>query len=88
MQGGHHHICMNNGAKLGVAPVARAPPLFLPRPELNYLHICAPHFCPAPNLFSTCNTAFEPRLAPLCMNYVLVPPCQIHSCIYYSHFQD
>ena len=22
-----------NGAKLGVAPVARAPPLFLPRPE-------------------------------------------------------
>ena len=30
---------MNNGAKLGVAPVARAPPLFLPRPELKYIYV-------------------------------------------------
>ena len=28
-----------NGAKLGVAPVARAPPLFLPRPELKYIYV-------------------------------------------------
>ena len=34
-----------NGAKLGVAAVARATPLFLPRPEfmyINMLHISAP----------------------------------------------
>ena len=28
-----------NGAKLGVAPVARAPPLFLPRPEIKYIYV-------------------------------------------------
>ena len=28
-----------NGAKLGVAPVAHAPPLFLPRPELKYMYV-------------------------------------------------
>ena len=28
-----------NGAKLGVAPVAHAPPLFLPRPELKYIYV-------------------------------------------------
>ena len=32
------------------------------------LHICAPYFCPTPNLFSTCNTSFKPRLAPFCIN--------------------
>ena len=30
---------MPNGAKLGVEPVARAPPLFLPRPELKYIYV-------------------------------------------------
>ena len=30
---------MSNGAKQGVAPVARAPPLFLPRPELKYIYV-------------------------------------------------
>ena len=36
---------MGNGAKLGVAAVARATPLFLPRPEIMYidmLQISAP----------------------------------------------
>ena len=30
---------MSNGAKQGVAPVACAPPLFLPRPELKYIYV-------------------------------------------------
>ena len=30
---------MINGAKLDVAPVARAPPLFLPCPELKYIYV-------------------------------------------------
>ena len=30
---------MINGAKLDVAPVARATPLFLPRPELKYIDL-------------------------------------------------
>ena len=30
---------INNGTKLGVAPVAHAPPLFLPRPELKYIYV-------------------------------------------------
>ena len=33
------HTYIFNGAKLGVAPVARAPPLFLPRPELKYIYV-------------------------------------------------
>ena len=36
-------------------------------PPRNYIHKCATLFCPAPNLFTTCNTAFMPRLAPLAM---------------------
>ena len=36
-------------------------------PPWNYIHICAPFVCPAPNLFCTCNTAFKSRLAPLDM---------------------
>ena len=57
---------MINGAKLGVAGVACATPLFLPRPEIMYKH--ASHFCPAPNLFSMCTTGFNPRLAPLAID--------------------
>ena len=37
-------------------------------PPRNYIHKCAALFCPAPNLFTTCNTAFMPRLAPLHMH--------------------
>ena len=47
-----------------IAPVAHAPPLFLPYPEIiniNMLHFV----CPAPDLFSTCTTTFKPRLVPL-----------------------
>ena len=36
---------ITNGAKLGVATVARAPPDFLPCPKIiyiNMLHLCAP----------------------------------------------
>ena len=38
-------MAIDNGAKLGVAGVACATPLFLPRPEIMYKH--ASHFCPA-----------------------------------------
>ena len=34
-------------------------------PPRNYIHKGGTLFCPAPNLFTTCNTAFKPRLAPL-----------------------
>ena len=34
-----HGTVLLNGAKLGVAPVARAPPLFLPCPELKYIYV-------------------------------------------------
>ena len=37
-------------------------------PPRNYIHKCATLFCPAPNLFTTCNTAFMPQLAPLIIN--------------------
>ena len=57
---------MCNGAKLGFAPVARAPPLFPPRPKIVYINVL--HFvCPTPNLFSKCTTTFKPQLAPLSM---------------------
>ena len=36
-------------------------------PPRNYIHKCAPFICPAPNLFSKCNTTFKPRLVPLGM---------------------
>ena len=36
-----------------------------PAPPRNYVYKHAPHFCPAPNLFSMCTTGFKPRLAPL-----------------------
>ena len=39
-------------------------------PPRNYIHKCATLFCPAPNLFTTCNTAFMPRLAPLFINII------------------
>ena len=38
-----------NGAKLGVAPVAHAPPLFLPRPELKYIYV--PHTSAPPRTY-------------------------------------
>ena len=40
--------CICNGAKLAVAAVARAPPLFLPRPEFIYIN--APLFLIRPKL--------------------------------------
>ena len=39
-------ILMSNGAKLAVAPVARATPLFLPRPEIIYIYVL--HFSAPP----------------------------------------
>ena len=36
-----------------------------PAPPRIYVYKHAPHFCPAPNLFSMCTTGFKPRLAPL-----------------------
>ena len=39
---------IHNGAKLGVAPVARAPPLFLPRPELKYIYVLQTSAPPRP----------------------------------------
>ena len=44
----HNSNKINNGAKLGVAAVARAPPLFLPRPE--FILISAPIFLPRAEL--------------------------------------
>ena len=38
-----------------------------PAPPRIYVYKHAPHFCPAPNLFSMCTTSFKPRLAPLAM---------------------
>ena len=34
-------------------------------PPRNYIHRCATLFCPVSNLFTMCNTAFMPQLAPL-----------------------
>ena len=45
---------IHNGAKLAVASVARATPLFPPRPEIMYINVL--HY-----------SAFIPRLAPLLM---------------------
>ena len=41
-------------------------------PPRNYIHKCATLFCPAPNLFTTCNTAFMPRLAPLIIDNIKI----------------
>ena len=60
---------MLNGAKLGVAAVARATPLFLPRPEIMYinmLHISAP-----------------PRTYLVCTPPVLSPDWRHCSCLLY-----
>ena len=43
---------MNNGAKLGVAPVAHAPPLFMPRPEI--MHINMLHISVLPRTYLVC----------------------------------
>ena len=49
---------MTNGAKLAVAAVACATPLFLPHPKIIYINVL--HFvCPAPDLFSMCTTTFK-----------------------------
>ena len=39
---------MSNGAHLTSATSAIAPPLFLPRPEIMYIYICAPLFLSRP----------------------------------------
>ena len=39
---------MHIGAKLAVAPVARATPLFLPRPEIIYINVV--HYSAPPEL--------------------------------------
>ena len=43
---------MGNGAKLGVAPVARATPLFLPRPEFMYINML--HISALPRTYLVC----------------------------------
>ena len=56
-----------NGAKLGVAAVARATPLFLPRPEIMYinmLHISAP-----PRTYLVCA---PPVLSPVWRYWLLL----------------
>ena len=40
---------MNIGAKLAVAPVARATPLFLPRPEIIYINVV--HYSAPPRTY-------------------------------------
>ena len=42
-------ITIINGAKLAVAPVARATPLFLPRPEIIYINVV--HYSAPPRTY-------------------------------------
>ena len=50
---------MYNGAKLAVASVARATPLFLPRPEIIYINVL--HYSAPPRTYLLCAT---PPLCP------------------------
>ena len=44
-----YYTIIHIGAKLAVAPVARATPLFLPRPEIIYINVL--HFCAPPRTY-------------------------------------
>ena len=63
-------ILISNGAKLDVAPVARAPPLFLPRPELKYIYVL--------------HTSAPPRTYLVCATLLLSPDWR--HCTYVIHF--
>ena len=56
---------MNIGAKLAVAPVARATPLFLPRPEIIYINVL--HFSAPPRTYLVSAT---PLFRPLWRHWI------------------
>ena len=64
------------GAKLAVAPVARATPLFLPRPEIIYINVL--HFSAPPRTYLVSATPLFRPLWRHCLYYqflVGVPIC-------------
>ena len=76
------YMQISNGAKLAVASVARATPLFLPRPEIMYINVL--HYSAPSRTYLL--RATMPRLAPLIIHIEKWRPLEVSGGIHCKVF--